>query len=71
MSGLSLGEQIANLRGNAGMTQQQLADAIGVTNSHISYLETGRREPTLRTLRKIATALNAVMVVEIIPRRRG
>ena len=40
------------------ITQQELAEKIGVTRSCISQYEIGAREPYLTTLMKIAYALN-------------
>lgn len=40
------------------ITQQELAEKIGVTRSCISQYEIGAREPDLTTLMKIAYALN-------------
>lgn len=39
---------------NAGLTQVQLADAIGVTPLTISNWELGKTEPSLSCLRKIS-----------------
>jgi DNA-binding XRE family transcriptional regulator len=41
-----------------GMTAAQLAAAVEVTPAHISKLETGKGEPSLRLLRRLARALD-------------
>lgn len=41
----------------AGMTQQQLADALGVAQQSVTRWETGEREPRVSTLKRIAAAL--------------
>lgn len=41
----------------AGMTQQQLADALGVAQQSVTRWETGEREPRVSTLRRIAAVL--------------
>lgn len=41
----------------AGMTQQQLADALGVAQQSVTRWETGAREPRVSTLRRIAAVL--------------
>lgn len=46
----AIGVRAARLRILAGLTQQQVADAVGVTKSYISMLETGQREVNKRTL---------------------
>lgn len=45
------------LRSYRGMTLQQLADACGVTNSHISQVEKGKRSMSTELLKKVAKAL--------------
>ena len=41
----------------AGMTQQQLADALGVAQQSVTRWETGEREPRVSTLKRIAAVL--------------
>lgn len=45
------------LRSHRGMTLQQVADACGVTNSHISQIEKGKRSMSTELLKKMAEAL--------------
>ena len=52
-----IGELIKKVRQNNGMTQQQLADALGVQRAAISKYEKGIVPPNITTLEKIATAL--------------
>ncbi|MER7168581.1 helix-turn-helix transcriptional regulator [Micromonospora sp. NPDC000207] len=53
-----IGLRIARWRDANGMTQQQLADRIGVTDAYISMIERGRRPVTKRsTLIALASAL--------------
>lgn len=52
-----LGELLVHLREQAGLSQIELADAIGVDQSLVSRIETGAtRRPQRRTLMKIAQA---------------
>lgn len=46
--------QIATMRIRAGYTQEQLAKKLGTKQESISRLESGRQEPSLTTLFKIA-----------------
>ena len=46
----SLGERIRTLRISRGMTQQQLAKKLNVSNCAISRYEKGRADPELSTL---------------------
>ena len=45
-------------RDAAGLSQQELADSVGIGKSHISSLELGYRAPNLNLLVKIADALH-------------
>jgi transcriptional regulator with XRE-family HTH domain len=49
--------RLKTLRERRGMTQEQLAKKSGVGRSHLARLETGRQDPTLSTLEKLAKAL--------------
>lgn len=46
------------LRMAKGMTQGELADALGITRSRLSMYELGQREPDLETLEMIADYFN-------------
>jgi repressor LexA len=61
----SIGDRIRATRVNKGMTQQQVADSIGVTYQNISQYERGLRKPKNETLIQIADALG-VSVYELI-----
>ncbi|MFT8245219.1 helix-turn-helix domain-containing protein [Roseomonas sp. BN140053] len=50
--------RLANLRTEAKLSQAQLADAAGVSQSAIADYETGRSEPTFDVVRKIAEVLS-------------
>lgn len=52
-----LGLTVRRLRQEAGLSQEALADAAGLDRAYISGLERGRRNPTLASLTRIATAL--------------
>lgn len=46
------------LRSDAGMTQQALAEAIGVSRQTVNAIETGRYMPSLEVALKIARAFD-------------
>ena len=54
---MTLASRIRDLRKNAGLTQEQLAQKIGVKKQNISRYESGRVEPNIRTAKKLADAL--------------
>lgn len=48
---------LAALRTQKGLTQAALAQKLGVTQATVANYESGRREPSIAMLRKIAQAL--------------
>ena len=48
-----MNERIKAARKARKMTQKQLAEAIGLTQNYIAMIETGRREPSERTISDI------------------
>lgn len=50
--------KIKEARLRAGLTQKQLAAAIGCTQKDISRWEAGKPNPSIKNLKKIAYALN-------------
>ena len=56
--GSDFGQLIRELRVNAGMSQRELGERIGTTQSAIARLETGNAEPKISTLQKLAEAFD-------------
>lgn len=56
-----LGARIKELRKDRRLSQEQLAELIGVEPRHISRIEVGENSPTVERLEKIAQALNVPM----------
>lgn len=54
---LKLGLQIKKIREEKKITQQQLAEKVGVDLSYIGNIEIGAKRPSLQTLFKIAEEL--------------
>ena len=50
-------EKLKIVRKEKGITQQQLATALNVANGTVAMWETGKREPDLKTIRRIADCL--------------
>lgn len=65
----NVGATIRKLREAKGLTQDQLATAVGMMRSNISRIEAAKHRPTLETVEKIAKALK-VSLVELVARRR-
>jgi transcriptional regulator with XRE-family HTH domain len=55
---MSFSDRLATIRKTRKMTQQKMADAIGIHVSQIKRYESGDTQPSLEVLRKIALALN-------------
>ena len=58
-------ELVYQLRHDSGLTQAELADRMGTTQSAIARMEGGGTRPTLETLEKLATAVGADLVVGV------
>lgn len=52
-----LGIRIKELRKQLGLTQEDLAFAVGVDRSYMGFVERGEKNPTLSKLTKIAKSL--------------
>ena len=55
---MSIGENIKKIRLLKGLTQKQLGELCGMADSAIRRYESGRANPKLETIKKIAAALN-------------
>ena len=62
-----IGQSIADMRKQKGMTQQDLADITGNQRNHISRIESGKYSVGFDTLQTIAEALDAD--IRIVPRK--
>ncbi|MFS0836743.1 helix-turn-helix domain-containing protein [Paenibacillus sp. UNC499MF] len=49
------GDRIAQLREKHALTQEELANKLGISRAALSHYETSRREPDFETMNKIAT----------------
>ncbi len=56
---MSLGERVRQRRQALKITQQELAQAIGMTPQHISAIEQGKWAPSITLLPKLAEELGA------------
>ena len=56
-----MNEKIKQLRKNHGFTQWNLADYIGASHSEISWWESGRFEPSVHQLIKLADFFNVTL----------
>jgi len=54
-----IGKKLKDLRFRAGLTQQELADKAGTTQTTVARIERDAVEPEVTTIRKLAHALDA------------
>lgn len=54
---LQIANRIKRLRKQKELTQEQLAEKVHVSTTHIGLVETGKRRASLKTLQRIASAL--------------
>lgn len=52
------GKRLQQVRGTSGLTQEELAEKVGLTIESISNMERGIHGPSFDNLEKIVTALN-------------
>ena len=60
---------IIRARADVGITQKSLAEKIGTKQSVISRLESGRANPSVAFLKKLAQALSSNLEIKFIPSR--
>jgi len=53
----TFGRALRSVRGDLGLTQEALAHAVGTTQRHLSFLETGRSAPTRAMLGRLVANL--------------
>ena len=63
-----IAEQVTEQRKARGLSQKELAELTGTTQSAIARLESGGRPPRIDTLLRIAEALDCELIVELRPR---
>lgn len=63
---MQTGDLIKKARINAGMTQAELAERLGITPQAVSQYERGIKNPKLETVRRISEALG-VLVPDLYP----
>lgn len=57
-------EKLVKVRIESKLTQKELAKKCGIKQSNISRLESGRANPTIKFLRKVADSLDCDLIVE-------
>ena len=60
----SLGDAIRHYRTNAGLTQSQLAEQVGLQRSYLSELESGKETEQLKRIFRILRQLGVRMTLD-------
>ncbi|MEI9428149.1 helix-turn-helix domain-containing protein [Mesorhizobium sp. Cs1299R1N3] len=63
----AIAEALIRARGDADMTQEQVAAAMGTTQAVIARLESGRNMPSTRTLQRFAKATGSKLRISFEP----
>jgi ribosome-binding protein aMBF1 (putative translation factor) len=63
-----IAERVAERRKVWGISQRELAELCGTTQSAIARVERGARPPRIDTLARIAAALDCELAIELRPR---
>jgi transcriptional regulator with XRE-family HTH domain len=64
-----IADQVVARRTGRKLSQRELAELVGTTQSAIARLEAGGRPPRIDTLLRIADALDCELTVELRPRQ--
>ena len=63
----SLIEALVNARTAANLTQTELAERLGTTQSAVARMEGGRVSPSIATVRRYAEATGTRLIVGLVP----
>jgi len=61
----SIGENIRKYRRKRNLTQKQLGELLELSNTYLSDIENNRTNPSIKTLKKVAKALE-VSYIELL-----
>lgn len=64
----NIADKVAARRLEKNLSQRELAERCGTTQSAIARLERGGRPPRIDTLLRIAEALECELIVDLVPR---
>jgi len=60
-------QAIIDARKKSGLTQQKLSEKAGIAQGDISKIERGEANPSLKTLKRLALAMDMKLKLEFIP----
>ncbi len=59
----NFGEQVKKLRMDAGLSQEEFAERLGIHRTYVSFIERGQRNPSLLMIFKISRILKIKLPV--------
>ena len=65
----ALARAVIAARNRAGLTQAELARKMGTTQPVVARMESGRVQPSLKTLQRLAQATGSILKIRFEPRR--
>ena len=60
-------QAVVNARKSSGLTQKQLSEKTGIDQADISKIEIGEANPTLNTLKRLASGMDMKLRLEFAP----
>ena len=60
---MKIGNAIKTLRKNKGLTQGEFCDMVGITQSYLSLIENGIKDPSMDVIKKVASSLKTPVAV--------
>ena len=64
----ALYRMLRETRAKVGLTQRELADLVGTSQSAVAAIESGQSNPTLQTVIRMADELDVCVQIELVPR---
>lgn len=58
-------------RNSGNLTQKQLSELTGIDQADISKIENGNANPSIKTLTRIASAMNMNLKIEFVPKTQN
>ena len=68
---MALISAMVDARTSKNITQKDLALKTGINQADISKIENGIRKPSIKLLQKIANAMDMMIKVEFVPKKRA
>ncbi len=64
-----LGANFTKAREQAGLTQKELSEKVGIYQADISKIERGKANPSLQTLKRLAEGIGMELKIDFMPKK--